>query len=131
MPTLVKDNVDVAGMPTQAGHRRLGRPPRQADGDFARMYLATGLIPLGKTQLSEYGFSAAAEHPRLGRRALALGHRPHRRRVARPGSAALVAAGARADRPRQRRWRLDPDPGLGQRAGRASSRPATGWRRTR
>ena len=30
------------------------------------LFLATGLIPLGKTQMSEFGFSASAEHPRLG-----------------------------------------------------------------
>jgi amidase len=40
--------------------------PEAADGDFVKTYLATGLIPLGKTQMSEFGFSAAAEHPRLG-----------------------------------------------------------------
>ena len=37
-----------------------------ADGEFTRLYLATGPVSLGKTQLSEFGFSAAAEHPRLG-----------------------------------------------------------------
>jgi amidase len=42
--------------------------PRRAavDGEFTRLYMATGLISLGKTQLSEYGFSPSAEHPRLG-----------------------------------------------------------------
>ena len=37
-----------------------------ADGEFTQLYLATGPVSLGKTQLSEFGFSAAAEHPRLG-----------------------------------------------------------------
>jgi amidase len=36
--------------------------PMAADGDFARVFLATGLVPLGKT-MSEFGFSASAEHP--------------------------------------------------------------------
>ena len=40
--------------------------PKTGHGDFARFFLTTGLIPLGKTQLSEFGFSAAAEHPRIG-----------------------------------------------------------------
>jgi amidase len=66
VPTFVKDNVDVAGMPTMQGTDAWEPAPRPADGDFARMYLATGLVPLGKTQLSEFGFSASAEHPRLG-----------------------------------------------------------------
>jgi len=35
-------------------------------GEFARAFLSTGLIPLGKTQMSEFGFSGSAEHPRIG-----------------------------------------------------------------
>jgi amidase len=66
VPTFVKDNVDVAGMPTMQGTDAWEARPRPEDGDFARMFLATGLIPLGKTQLSEFGFNASAEHPRLG-----------------------------------------------------------------
>ena len=42
------------------------RAPPSVDSEFARLYLATGLISLGKTQMSEFGFSASAEHPRLG-----------------------------------------------------------------
>lgn len=93
VPTLIKDNVDVAGMPTQQGCDAFVSKVHPEDGDFARMFLATGLVPIGKSQLSEFGFSAAAEHPRLG---------PVRSpwdtdRVAgasSAGSAALVAAGA-------------------------------------
>ena len=66
VPTFVKDNVDVGGMPTQQGVDAYQGTPRRIDGDFARMYLATGVIPLGKTQLSEFGFSPSAEHERLG-----------------------------------------------------------------
>ena len=93
LPTFVKDNVDVAGMPTQQGCDAYVARPAERDGDFARMYLATGLVPLGKTQLSEFGFSAVAEHPRLGpvRSPWDL-DRPAGASSA--GSAALVAAGA-------------------------------------
>jgi amidase len=66
VPTFVKDNVDVAGMPTLHGTDAWEPRARPRDGDFARMFLATGLLPLGKTQLSEFGFNASAEHPRLG-----------------------------------------------------------------
>jgi amidase len=66
VPTFVKDNVDVGGMPTQQGVDAFQGTPRKIDGDFARMFLATGVIPLGKTQLSEFGFSPSAEHERLG-----------------------------------------------------------------
>lgn len=93
VPTFVKDNVDVAGMPTMQGADAWAPRPRPADGDFARMYLATGLLPLGKTQLSEFGFSASAEHPRLGpvRSPWAPDHTAG---ASSAGSAALVAAGA-------------------------------------
>ena len=66
VPTFLKDNVDVAGMPTQNGTDAYVARPAAADGDFARMYLATGLLALGKTRLSEFGFSGAVDHPRLG-----------------------------------------------------------------
>jgi amidase len=66
VPTFVKDNTDVAGLPAMLGADAW--VPRRAttDSDFVRLYLATGLISLGKTQLSEFGLSASAEHPRLG-----------------------------------------------------------------
>lgn len=66
VPCFLKDNVDVAGMPTMQGTDAWLSVPKRADGDFARMFTATGLLPIGKTQLSEFGFSASAEHPRLG-----------------------------------------------------------------
>lgn len=66
IPTLIKDNIDVAGMPTMQGTDAWQPQPQPGHGDFAEFFLATGLIPVGKTQLSEFGFSASAEHPRLG-----------------------------------------------------------------
>ena len=66
VPTFVKDNVDVAGLPTMRGTDAWTPRPADSDSDFARLYLATGMTPLGKTQMSEYGFSASAETSRLG-----------------------------------------------------------------
>jgi amidase len=66
VPTYIKDNVAVGDMPTMSGTDAWDPQPALLDGDFARAYLATGLVPLGKTRLSEFGFSASAEHPRLG-----------------------------------------------------------------
>jgi amidase len=66
VPSFVKDNVAVAGMPMMQGTDAWEPRPRPADSAFARVFLATGLVPLGKTQMSEFGFSAAAEHPRIG-----------------------------------------------------------------
>ena len=66
IPTFIKDNVDVEGMPTMQGTDAWDPTPHTRHGDFAEFFLQTGLIPLGKTQLSEFGFSASAEHPRIG-----------------------------------------------------------------
>ncbi|WP_435770001.1 amidase [Nocardioides sp. SYSU DS0651] len=93
VPTLVKDNVDVAGMPTMAGTDAWDPRPARRDGDFVQMYLATGLVALGKSQLSEYGFSASAEHPRLGA-VRTPWDTDHTAGASSSGSGALVAAGA-------------------------------------
>ncbi len=93
VPTLIKDNVAVAGMPTMQGADAWDASPAPADGDFARLYLSNGLNLLGKTQMSEFGFSAAAEHPRLGP-VRNPWDTDHTAGASSSGSAALVAAGA-------------------------------------
>lgn len=93
VPTVIKDNVDVAGMPTRSGTDAWEPRPAKRDGDFAAAYLATGLVPLGKSQLSEYGFSASAEHARLGA-VRTPWDTDHTAGASSSGSAALVASGA-------------------------------------
>lgn len=66
VPTFIKDNVDVEGMPSMHGTDAWEPRPRPDHGEFTRLLLATGLLPLGKTQMSEFGFSGSAEHPRIG-----------------------------------------------------------------
>jgi amidase len=92
VPTWLKDNVETAGLPTMQGTDAWTPVPEKRDGDFARMYLATGLLPLGKTQLSEYGFSPSAEHPRLGP-VRNPWNTQHTAGASSAGSAAMVAAG--------------------------------------
>ncbi|WP_036566013.1 amidase [Nocardioides halotolerans] len=92
VPTWVKDNVDLAGLATMNGTDAWAPVPAREDGDFARMYLATGLVPLGKSQLSEYGFSPSAEHPRIGPVRNPWDTR-HTAGASSAGSAAMVAAG--------------------------------------
>jgi amidase len=93
VPTFIKDNVAVGDMPTMNGTDAWDPRPASADGDFARAYLATGLSPLGKTRLSEFGFSASAEHPRLGA-VRNPWHTAHTAGASSSGSGAFVAAGA-------------------------------------
>jgi amidase len=93
VPTFVKDNVDVAGLPTMRGTDAWTPRPADADSDFVRLYLATGMTPLGKTQMSEYGFSASAEHPRLGP-VRNPWNTDHTAGASSSGSGAFVAAGA-------------------------------------
>jgi amidase len=92
VPTFVKDCEAVAGMPTMAGCDAWEPQPVAADGEFARTYLATGMVPLGLTRMSEFGFNAATEHPRLG--AVRNPWNPeHTAGGSSSGSAAFVAAG--------------------------------------
>lgn len=93
VPTFIKDNADVGGLPTMDGTDAWAPRPAAADGDLARLYLDTGMVLLGKTRLSEYGFSASCEHPRLGpvRSPWDLTRTAG---ASSSGSAALVAAGA-------------------------------------
>jgi len=93
IPSFIKDNSDVAGLPTQQGTRAYVAEPAPADGDFARMFGLLGTTILGKTRLSEYGFSASAEYmddvPVRN-----PWHTGHTSGASSAGSAAFVAAGA-------------------------------------
>jgi amidase len=61
VPTFVKDNTDVAGLPSNHGSDAWVAQPRQADGRYTRQYLSTGMTVLGKSRLPEFGFSASTE----------------------------------------------------------------------
>ena len=92
VPTAVKDNCAVRGLPTGFGSAsyRPGRARR--NGDFIDQFLATGAIPIGKSRLPEFGLDATTE----------FGHAEPVRNPWDPtysaggssgGAAALVAAG--------------------------------------
>lgn len=92
VPTFMKDNVDVAGQPTMRGTDAWEPRGAVSDSEFTKLYLATGPIPLGKTQMSEFGFSASAEHPRLGP-VRNPWNTDHTAGASSSGSGAFVAAG--------------------------------------
>ena len=92
VPTVVKDNVDLAGHPTQHGSRAFQAPPAQSSEGVVRQLLATGVVVLAKSTLPEYGFNASTESSRFAtRNPWHTGHTPG---GSSGGSAALVAAGA-------------------------------------
>ncbi len=92
-PSFVKDNSDLAGLPTQNGTRAFVAQPARGDGDFARMYGLIGTTALGKTRLSEYGFSASAEFAEEGP-VRNPWHTGHSSGASSAGSAVFVAGGA-------------------------------------
>jgi amidase len=91
VPTFVKDNTDVAGLPTQHGTHAFRARPAQAHGDFADTFFKLGVVNLGKSQLSEFGISASAESP--GRTVRNPWNPDHSSGASSAGAAALVASG--------------------------------------
>jgi len=62
IPTFVKDNVDVRGMPTRHGTGALAsNGPARSDDPYVRQFLGLGLSVLGKSRLPEFGFNASTE----------------------------------------------------------------------
>jgi amidase len=54
IPVLVKDNIDVAGLPTTAGSLALADHVPKADAELVARLRAAGAVILGKTNLSEW-----------------------------------------------------------------------------
>jgi amidase len=62
VPTFVKDNVDVEGLPTNHGTEAFVAKPAREDSPFVTQYRALGMTILGKSRLPEFGFSASTEY---------------------------------------------------------------------
>jgi amidase len=92
VPTFVKDNVLLAGLPTQNGSTAYTGAPAKRDGRFTAQLLSTGVTVLGKTRLPEFGFNATTEYmtEEPVRNPWATGHSVG---ASSGGSAALVASG--------------------------------------
>jgi amidase len=92
VPTVVKDNTDLAGVPTNHGSEAFTARPARRDGAFARQYLGTGMTVLGKSRLPEFGFNASTEY-RTGEPVHNPWNLGYSVGASSGGSAALVAAG--------------------------------------
>ena len=92
IPTFVKDNEDIAGLPTSHGSRATSRNPKTVTSAFAEQYQRLGFTVLGKSTLPEFGLTATTEP-------LATGptrnpwNPDHSSGGSSGGSASLVAAG--------------------------------------
>ncbi|WP_133492157.1 amidase [Alcanivorax sp. 24] len=93
IPTFIKDNTDVRGLPTNHGSCAFVANPAKKTGAFARQYMAQGFTLLGKSTLPEFGFNATTEFmdPKLATRN--PWHTEYSCGASSGGSAALVAAG--------------------------------------
>lgn len=61
VPTLIKDNIDIAGLPTGNGAKAAHPRPAAQDSGVVRQFLDQGFTLLGKSRLPEFGFSASTE----------------------------------------------------------------------
>lgn len=93
VPTLIKDNIDVAGMPTNHGTEAFTARPATKDSPYSRQYLSSGMTVLGKSRLPEYGLNASTEFM-TEPSARNPWHTDFSVGASSGGAAALVAAGA-------------------------------------
>lgn len=92
IPLALKDNIDVAGLPTAAGIRALQSRIARQDAVCVARLRERGAIFLGKTLMDEAAFGASGDNPAFGccQNPRAPGHTPG---GSSSGSAAAVAAG--------------------------------------
>ncbi len=92
VPTFIKDNVDLAGHPTQQGTRIFKAAKARRDDPFAVQMLAQGFNVIGKSRLPEFAFNATTEY-QDGSATHNPWHTGHSAGGSSGGAAALVAAG--------------------------------------
>jgi amidase len=61
VPTVVKDNEDVFGLPTRSGSDAVPATPATADSPFVSQFRSTGVVVIGKSTLPAFGFNASTE----------------------------------------------------------------------
>lgn len=92
VPTYVKDNVAIKGLPTSFGSAAIKPKKETKHGYYAKQFLSSGVNVLGKSSLPEFGFNATTEpaHKDATRNPWNLGYSSG---ASSGGSAALVTAG--------------------------------------
>jgi amidase len=92
VPTFIKDNTDVRGLPSNQGSRAVNARAAKKHGAFAKQFLAQGVVVLGKSTMPEFGFNASTEY--AGRAPTRNPwHTDYSSGASSGGSAVLVAAG--------------------------------------
>ncbi|HUP99591.1 MAG TPA: amidase, partial [Aeromicrobium sp.] len=61
VPTVIKDNENVFGLPTRDGSRATPNTPAAADSPFVSAFRSTGVVVIGKSTLPAFGFNASTE----------------------------------------------------------------------
>lgn len=92
VPIFIKDNIDVAGLPTRFGSAAIASSEAKQTAAIAQLMFDLGMICLGKTTMPEFGFNASDEpaHRQATRNPWNLTYTTG---GSSSGSAALVAAG--------------------------------------
>ncbi|MFB7878808.1 amidase [Nocardia sp. NPDC056064] len=92
VPAFVKDNTDIAGLPSCHGSAAFTPHPATATGGPGAQFLHSGVVVLGKSTLPEFGLTASTEF--IGRAPTRNPWNPeYSAGASSGGSAALVAAG--------------------------------------
>lgn len=92
VPMYVKDNTDIAGIPSQHGSDAVNARPAKKHSGFGAQLMAQGFVCMGKSRMPEFGLNASTEF---------VNHPPTRNPwntdyscgASSGGAAALVAAG--------------------------------------
>lgn len=92
VPTFIKDNTDVRGLPTNHGSEAFAAAVAKKDGAYAKQYLSTGMTLVGKSRMPEFGFNATTEFM-TQQPTRNPWHTDHSVGASSGGAAALVAAG--------------------------------------
>jgi aspartyl-tRNA(Asn)/glutamyl-tRNA(Gln) amidotransferase subunit A len=91
LPVTVKDLAAVAGMPMRLGSRTTDTQPEPGDAPFVTRLQAAGAIAIGKTTVSEFGWSGVSRSPLTG-----ITHNPWRHGFNAGASSAGAGAAAAA-----------------------------------